>query len=118
MSLKERSRIVASRGPREGPSTATIARVIFTALGIVALLYAIYLVRSVVFLVIVSAFLAVGLDPAVRRLEDLGLRRGLAVTVLFVTGMILLAGFVVAVVPPLVSQVTTFVTDLPDYVQE
>ncbi len=118
MSLKERSRIVASRGPREGPSTATIARVIFTALGIVALLYAIYLVRSVVFLVIVSAFLAIGLDPAVRRLEDLGLRRSLAVTVLFVTGIILLAGFVVAVVPPLVSQVTTFVTDLPDYVLE
>ena len=118
MSLKERGRIVASGRPREGPSTATIARVILTAVGIVALLYAIYLVRSVVVLVLVSAFLAIGLDPAVRRLEDLGLRRGLVVTVLFVAGIIVLAGFVLAVVPPLVSQATTFVTDLPDYVQE
>ncbi|MBA3349993.1 MAG: AI-2E family transporter [Actinobacteria bacterium] len=110
--------MIAPRRPDEGPSTATIVRVILTVLGILALLYAAYLVRSVLVLTIVSAFLAVGLDPAVRRLEDLGLRRGFAVAVLFVTVIILLAGFVIAIVPPLVSQVTNFVTDLPKYVQD
>lgn len=118
MSLKERAHVIAPRRPDEGPSTATIVRVVLTVLGILALLYAAYLVRSVLVLTIVSAFLAVGLDPAVRRLEDLGLRRGFAVAVLFVTVIILLAGFVIAIVPPLVSQVTNFVTDLPKYVQD
>lgn len=102
---------------REGPSTATIFRVVFTAAGALLLLYALYRVRSILILVLVAAFLAVGLDPAVRRLESWNMRRGVAVALIFLGVVVFIAGFVAAVVPPLVEQVTNFATDLPDYVQ-
>ena len=69
-------------------------------------------------LVFVAAFLAVGLDPAVRRLESLRLKRGHAVAAIFVMLITFITGFLWAVVPPLVSQVSSFATDLPDYVQD
>ncbi|MDQ3940494.1 MAG: AI-2E family transporter [Actinomycetota bacterium] len=102
----------------EGPSTATIFRVVFTAAAALLVLLALYRVRSILILVLVAGFLAVGLDPAVRRLEEWRIRRGLAVTVIFVGLLLFLAGFVAAVVPPLVEQVTNFATDLPGYVED
>lgn len=100
----------------EGPSTATIFRVIFTAAAAVILLYCLYKVRSVLLLVFVAAFLAVGLDPAVDWLERKGLRRGFAVAAIFIALVLSIVGFIAAVVPPLVEQVTNFATNLPDYI--
>ena len=80
------------------------------------MLYCTYRVRSVLLLVFVAAFLAIGLDPAVAFLERKGLKRGLAVTAIFLAGLLALVGFVAAVVPPLVEQVSTFATELPEYV--
>ena len=102
----------------EGPSTATIFRVIITGAAALLLLYALYRVRSILLLVIVAAFLAVGLDPAVRWLERRGLRRGIAVGVIFGSTVAVFIGFAAAVVPQLVHQVGQFATNLPDYVQD
>ena len=102
----------------EAPSTRTIVRIVVTVVVVLLLLYAAYLVRSIIVLVLIAAFLAVGLDPAVRRLEKLGLRRGLSVAVIFLTALLFIAGFALAIVPPLVKQVTSFATDLPTYVQD
>lgn len=82
------------------------------------LIYALYLIRSILVLVLIAGFLAVGLDPAVRRLEKMGMRRGLAVTTIFLAAILFIVGFIFAVIPPLVRQVTTFATDLPDIVQD
>ena len=100
----------------EGPTTATVFRVIFTAAAALLLLYALYKVRSVLLLVFVAAFLAVGLDPAVAWLERKGLKRGLAVALIFLALLLVIVGFVAAVVPPLVEQVTNFATRLPEYI--
>ena len=100
----------------EGPSTATIFRVVFTAAAAFLLLYALYRVRSVLLLVFIAAFLAVGLDPAVAWLERKGLKRGLAVALIFLALLLVIVGFVAAVVPPLVEQVTNFATQLPEYI--
>lgn len=102
---------------RQGPSTATIVRVVFTVAGALLFLYALYLIRSVLTSVFVAAFLAVGLDPAVRRMQNLGLKRGHAVGAIFVSATLFIVAFFAAVVPPLVSQVTTFATHLPEYTQ-
>jgi predicted PurR-regulated permease PerM len=102
----------------EGPSTRALVRMVLTVVAVLALLYAAYLVRSIIVLVLVAAFLAVGLDPAVHRLENLGMRRGFAVATIFMAALLFILAFAFAVVPPLVSQVTNFATDLPDYVQE
>lgn len=106
---------------QEGPSTATIFRVVFTAavaLTLVSLIaIALFEVRHVLVLVLVAAFLAVGLDPAVRRLHGWGLRRGHAVAVILLAAMLVLVGFLAAVVPPLVRQVTEFAQSLPEVLQ-
>lgn len=106
------------RAQRQGPTNATVARIVLVVAGMLLLLYAVYLVRSVVTLVLVAAFLAAGLDPSVRRLEGFGLKRGQAVSVIFLAMTLFLVGFAVAIIPNLVDQVTTFATNLPSYVED
>ena len=65
-----------------------------------------------------SLFLAAGLDPAVRRIEASGLKRGPSVAIVFVGALVLLTGLCLAVVPPLVDQTTTFLHNLPGYVTD
>lgn len=74
--------------------------------------------RQVLVLILVSMFLAVGLNPAVERLTRLGLSRGPAVTVVFLCVILGFVGFGAALVPPITEQVTGFIDDLPGYVQE
>ena len=103
---------------REGPSNATVVRVVTITIGILLLLVAAYRVRSVLILVVISAFLAIGLDPAVRRLERWKVKRGWAVTIILLGVIAFLSAFAAAVVPQLVEQVTQFATDLPSYVED
>jgi predicted PurR-regulated permease PerM len=94
-----------------------VIRITVTVVAVLFAVNLIYLVRNVLVLVVVAAFLAVGINPAVRRLERLGLNRGQAVAVIFLSGLVFVTAFALAVIPPLVSQVTTFATNLPDYVE-
>ena len=103
---------------QQGPSTATIFRVIFTVAAAILTLYAVYLTRRLLLLVVVAVYLAVGLDPAVRRLQSWGLKRGQAIGAILLLVVVALVGFFAAVVPPLVEQVTEFATNLPDYVDD
>lgn len=100
------------------PSTRTLVRIVLTVVAILLVLYAAYLVRSILVLVLIAGFLAIGLDPAVRRLERLGLKRGISVGLIFLAAILFLTAFAFAVVPPLVNQVTLFARDLPEYVQD
>ena len=103
---------------REAPSNPTLVRIVLVVVGVLLVLYAAYLVRSVLVLVFVSGFLAVGLDPGVRRLQGMGLTRGQAVAAIFLATVLFLLAFAFAIVPPLVRQITTFATRLPEYVQD
>ncbi len=107
---------------REGWSTGTIVKIVFTVVFASAaaslVLIGVYLVRKVLLLVLVAAFLAVGLDPAIRRLRSWGLKRGQAIGLILLAVLVTIVGFLSAVVPPLVEQVTNFATDLPNYVQD
>lgn len=93
-------------------------RVVLIVFGVSLLLYAAYLVRNVLVLVLVAIFLAAGLDPAVRRLERLGLKRGQAVGAIFLAMFAFIVAFALAVIPQLVRQVTTFAINLPRYVED
>jgi predicted PurR-regulated permease PerM len=72
---------------------------------------------SMLVLVFVALFLAIGLNPAVVRLRRWGLPHGLAVAVVALTMVLLLCGGVVALVPPLVAQTQQFVDHLPGYLE-
>ena len=91
---------------------------VLVSLGVAATvigLYALYTVRAILVRVLIALFIAVSLDPAVRLLTRRGMRRGLAVTLIFLLAFALVAGFLLSVIPPLVTQFRNLVDDLPGY---
>ena len=75
-------------------------------------------VLNVLILVLIALVLAVGLDPAVRRLVSSGMRRGAAVALIFLAFVVFIFLFGLLVVPPLVHQVTGLADDVPRYARE
>jgi predicted PurR-regulated permease PerM len=83
-------------------------------------LYVLGLARSVLhilILVAMAAVLAIGLDPAVRRLQRMNMRRAYAVMIIFAGFVSLIALFAWLVLPPLVRQMTALANDIPTYAQ-
>lgn len=101
-----------------GVATTTVVRITLTVVAVLALVYCAYLVRSVLVLVVVALFLAIGLDPVVRALTRLRLGRGAAVAVVFLIGVLFVAGFVASVTPPLVRQTQRLAEQIPEIARE
>jgi predicted PurR-regulated permease PerM len=74
--------------------------------------------RSVIVLLVISAFLAVGLNPAVEFLERRGLARGRAVGMVLLLVVLGFVGFLFAIVPPIVDQTNSLVHNGPDYLDK
>jgi predicted PurR-regulated permease PerM len=72
---------------------------------------------SILILIFIALFLAVGLNPAVVRLRTWGLPHGAAVAIVALTLLALLAGGVIALIPPLVTQTTQLINNVPDFIQ-
>jgi predicted PurR-regulated permease PerM len=67
----------------------------------------------------VALFFAVVLTPAVDLLQRrLRLRRGLATAIVIITGFALIGGMLYAFIRPIIDQVSEFVDDLPELVDE
>jgi predicted PurR-regulated permease PerM len=75
----------------------------------------VYTTRDVLVRVLIALFIAVSLDPAVRALTRRGLRRGLAVLIIFLTAGGLTAALLVSVIPAMVEQFQALVHDFPRY---
>jgi predicted PurR-regulated permease PerM len=103
---------VAERG---GPSTGVVAHITLVVAGTLLLLYGVYLVRNILVLVIVALFLAIGLDPMVRFMQRGKMRRGAAVAIVFVAALLVIGGFLAAVIPPLVRQTIRLAQQIPDF---
>ena len=108
---------MAARAP-ERLSAGAVFRTVFVVAAAILLIYCLYQLRKLLMLVFIALFLAVGMDPAIRRLQGWGMRRGYAVAVILAGVVGFLAAFVAAIVPPLVDQVTEFATNLPEYVRD
>ena len=74
--------------------------------------------RPLIIMLLVSLFLSFALEPAVNRLERLGLRRGLGTALVFSVGIAALGGFGVQVGSLLAEQVTEFNENVPGYLTE
>jgi predicted PurR-regulated permease PerM len=99
-------------------STAAIARIFFTIAGLTALVYALYLVRGVLLLVFIAAFLAVALGPAVDFFQRRGVPRGGSILIVYLCIVLGIVGVGLLVVPPIVSQVDGLSKDIPGYVDD
>ena len=84
-------------------------------LAVVAAAAAVYTTRAVLVRVLIALFVAVSLDPAVRLLTRRGMRRGLAVLLIFLAALGLVAGFLASVIPAMVDQFQALLHDFPGY---
>jgi predicted PurR-regulated permease PerM len=73
---------------------------------------------SVLILLLVAVFLAIGLNPAVNRLQRIGLRRGFAVLIVVLAALGVFAGVLFIVIPPVVTQVVALTEAVPQYVTD
>jgi predicted PurR-regulated permease PerM len=75
-------------------------------------------VRNILVLVVIALVIAVGLDPAVRRLQRLRIGRGAAVALIFLGMLLFVGAFVALIGPPLVRQVADLAGHVPSYVEK
>lgn len=85
------------------------------------LAYAAYLTLgdalNILILIFISLFVAMGLNPAVVRLQRWGLARGVAVALVGLGTVLLFCGGLFALVPPLITQGNELIDNLPDYIE-
>jgi predicted PurR-regulated permease PerM len=79
----------------------------------IVLLRALESVSQIFVLILVSLFLATGLNPAVEALRKRNLSRGSAVAVIFSSVILFVVFFAFVVVPPVVSQGTNLIQNAP-----
>ncbi|MCW2500935.1 MAG: hypothetical protein JWN87_2611 [Frankiales bacterium] len=94
---------------------------LFGGLGFLAatgLVHALQAIQSVLVLLLISAFLAVGLNPAVELFVRRGISRGRAVGIVLVVVVLAFTGFLFAIVPPIVEQTQQFVDQAPQYLAD
>ncbi|MEU8221171.1 AI-2E family transporter [Kribbella sp. NPDC048915] len=92
----------------------------FAALGVLVawgLWNALGQARSVLILLLVSMFIAVGLNPLVEWFMRRGLRRGLAVGLVFLLMLVAVAGVGFAIVPVVTEQINNLIKNAPDWFQ-
>lgn len=73
---------------------------------------------SILVLVFIAMFLAIGLNPAVVRLQRFGLPRGLAVALVGLGAVLLFCGGLFALVPPLITQGNELINSMPNYIDD
>ncbi|CAB4938227.1 unannotated protein [freshwater metagenome] len=100
-----------------GPSTRTVLRIVFTVLLVVGILALIRILWQPLAWIFLATFLAIALSGPVNILAR-RMRRGLAITIVYITVLLVPAGLAVLIVPPLVRQGVEFANKLPQYSQD
>jgi predicted PurR-regulated permease PerM len=100
------------------PRTVLTVTALVIAVGVV--LWVSYTARQALTWVVVSAFLALALNPAVEYLQRRGhaSRRGVAAGIIYLAALALLIGMGFLLIPPIVNQVTGLADAAPGYVHD
>ena len=91
--------------------------VVATVLGTLALVWALGQLRSFLLALLLSFFISFALEPGVTFLANRGWRRGLATGVVFSLALIAGLLFVVVTLPPLVVQMASLASNVPDWLR-
>ncbi|MBS2532661.1 AI-2E family transporter [Catenulispora sp. NF23] len=119
---RDRSLWLPGRFPRRPPRERSWVHVGF-GLGIGLILAyataeAILSSAQVLILVLLSAFIAVSLEPIVVGLMRLRLRRGAAVAVVLIGFAAVIGGFIALVIPPVSTEISALTKAIPQWLQE
>jgi predicted PurR-regulated permease PerM len=99
-------------------SARAVAKVVLVAAGVVAALYFVYLIRTVIGLFMIAVFLAIAMAPPVNWLDRRRVPRWLAILMVYLAGAGAIFGVGLLIVPPLVTGVENLSSDLPGYVND
>jgi predicted PurR-regulated permease PerM len=95
----------------------TVLRTVLVIVGVALCLYLIYLLRKPLLWVLLALFLAVALSAPVNFLNRY-VRRGLAIAAVYLLLLAVPTAIAALVVPPIVTQMTNLVNDLPHYAND
>ncbi len=99
-------------------SARLVAKVVLVVAAVVGALYVAYLIRDVIGLVLIAAFFAVAIAPAVNWLDKRRVPRWLAILLVYLSIGAWIFGIGLLIVPPLVNGVEDLSADLPGYVDD
>jgi predicted PurR-regulated permease PerM len=103
------------------PSTWTTRRIIvgtLVVLSVVVGFLLFYRFRLVAVIVFSGIVVSIAIAPSVNRLQRHGLSRSLSVILIYLVLLVLIIGFVVLLVPPIVEQLTAAVPKIESYYQD
>lgn len=95
-------------------STSTIFKVV----GILGLLYLMYLVREVIGMVLATIILTSAIGPAVKKLEDIKIPRSLAIILIYLSILSIIGAAVYLIIPPIVNESKELGVNLPRYINK
>jgi predicted PurR-regulated permease PerM len=97
----------------------TVLKVAGLLVGVAVVLWVAWISRRVLTWTLVALFLAMALNPAVAWLQGNGVhRRGAAVAIVYVSGLLVVAGLGALIVPTIVQQVDDLIQSAPRYVED
>ena len=98
-------------------SARQIVRIVLTVVCVAIALYVLYLLRKPIGWLLIAAFLAVALSPPVNVLER-RMRRGLAITVVYLGLLAIPLLLIALIVPPMVTEANKFADNVPQYARD
>lgn len=90
----------------------SIKSVIYTLLILLGI-YFTYQIRDILLFVFIGIMVMAAMNPLVASLERAKLGRGLSIAISYVSLILIISLFIAIIVPPLVSQITSLVTQIP-----
>ena len=110
--------LAAMSGEASAVSWRLIAKVVLVGCAVLAGLYILYLIRTVIGLVLIAVFFALALAPAVNWLSDRKVPRWVAILLVYLAIVAGIVGVGLLMVPPIVNGVHKLSEDLPGYIDD
>jgi predicted PurR-regulated permease PerM len=98
-------------------SVRFVVRTVIVVVAVLLTLYVIYLLRKPIGWLLIAAFIAAALSGPVNFLNRY-IRRGFAISIVYLGLLAVPVGIGVLVIPPIVTQVENFATNAPKYAQD
>ncbi|MEO7804173.1 MAG: AI-2E family transporter [Actinomycetota bacterium] len=95
--------------------TRDVVRITLAVAGTLIALTGLFMIRHILLLVGVAAFLAIAMEPAVAFIQKYVKSRKFSVTLMLTAVVAFFALFFASIVPPIASQVANLIDDLPKY---
>jgi predicted PurR-regulated permease PerM len=99
------------------PTARSIVRIVLIVVCVVLILYLLYLLRRPITWLLIALFLAVALSGPVNWLAQ-RMRRGLAITVVYLGLLAVPVLLIALIVPPLISEANNFADNVPEYARD